>query len=381
MRLTHLDIHKFPIPFKVVFRHASASRDRAENIIVVAHSACGRIGTGEGCPRSYVTGETPQSCAAFIRHHSAAIIRNIQDIDGLKTWIDANRGVVDQNPAAFCAVELALLDLLGKIDARPIEDVLGIPRLNGTTRYSAVLGDAPYPAYWWQFRRYWGRGFRDFKLKLSGDPGRDRRKINVFRNLRDPDLRVRLDANNLWRSAEDCISHINGLSYDFFAIEEPLQVGDLSGFSRVGEECRTKIILDESMLRLEQMDALDDARGPDDASRWIVNLRVSKIGGVLRSMEIAREAKKRRMGIIIGAQVGETSILTRAALTLTSVCGDARVASEGAFGTHLLQRDLTSPCLMFGPGGNLDCADVLDPGCPGLGLSIDDKALVPVDQT
>ncbi len=114
----------------------------------------------------------------------------------------------------------------------------------------------------------------------------------------------------------------------------------------------------------------------DDASRWIVNLSVSKMGGVLRYMEIARKEKKRRIGLIVGAPVGETSILTRAALAVASVCGDAHVASEGAFGTYLLPRDLTSPSLMFGPGGNLVCGNGLDPGCPGLGLSIDNKALV-----
>ena len=370
MRIERLDVFTFPIPFKVVFRHSSAKRDRAENIIVVARSECGRVGYGEGCPRSYVTGETLQSSAAFIQQHEETIIGKVQDIDGLKTWIDANRGAIDQNPAAFCAVELALLDLFGKIAERPIEDVLGIPRLSGIYRYSAVLGDAPYLAYWWQFRRYWGRGFRDFKVKVSGDPGRDRRKISAFRKKKDPALRVRLDANNLWNSAGDCISHINGLSYDFFAIEEPLQEGDLSGFKRVGEECQTKIILDESLLRPEQLDTLEDA------NRWIVNLRVSKMGGVLRSIEVAREAEKRGIGIIVGAQVGETSILTRAALAVASVCRDAHVASEGAFGTYLLQRDLTSPSLMFGPGGELVSGNVLDPARPGLGLVIDDNALV-----
>ena len=374
MRIERLDVFTFPIPFKVVFRHSSAKRDRAENIIVVARSECGRVGYGEGCPRSYVTGESLRSSAAFIQQHEETIIGNVQDIDGLKTWIDANRGAIDQNPAAFCAVELALLDLFGKIAERPIEDVLDIPRISGIYRYSAVLGDAPYLAYWWQFRRYWGRGFRDFKVKVSGDPGRDWRKISAFRKKEDPALRVRLDANNLWHSAADCISHINGLSYDFFAIEEPLQEGDLSGFKRVGEECQTKIILDESLLRPEQLDTLDDA------PRWIVNLRVSKMGGVLRSIEVAREAEKRGIGIIVGAQVGETSILTRAALAVANVCRDGLVASEGAFGTYLLQRDLTSPSLMFGPGGELVCGNVLDPACPGLGLDIDDNALVLADR-
>ena len=123
-------------------------------------------------------------------------------------------------------------------------------------------------------------------------------------------------------------------------------------------------------LRPEQMDTLDDA------SRWIVNLRVSKMGGVLRSIEVAREAEQRGIGIIVGAQVGETSILTRAALAVANICRDGHVALEGAIGTYLLQRDLNSRSLMFGPGGELVSGNVLDAACPGLGLDIDDNALV-----
>ena len=60
----------------------------------MARSACGRVGYGEGCPRHYVTGETVQSGIAFIQQHAEAIVANIQDLDGLKNWIDANRGVL-----------------------------------------------------------------------------------------------------------------------------------------------------------------------------------------------------------------------------------------------------------------------------------------------
>ena len=93
-------------------------------------------------------------------------------------------------------------------------------------------------------------------------------------------------------------------------------------------------------------------------------------------MNVAREAEHRGIGIIVGAQVGETSILTRAALAVANVCRDYHVASEGAFGTYLLKRDLTSRSLMFGPGGELVSDAVLDPARPGLGLDIDDSALV-----
>ena len=58
MRLERLEAYTFPMPFKTVIRHASASRQQVENLIVVAHSQDSQTGFGEGCPREYVTGET-----------------------------------------------------------------------------------------------------------------------------------------------------------------------------------------------------------------------------------------------------------------------------------------------------------------------------------
>ncbi len=69
MRLKGLDVFTFAVPFKVIFRHASASRRKSENLIVAAHSACGHVGYGEGCPRHYVTGETVESGVAFMARH------------------------------------------------------------------------------------------------------------------------------------------------------------------------------------------------------------------------------------------------------------------------------------------------------------------------
>lgn len=373
MRIEELQIFKFPVPFKVVFRHASANRAQAENIIVAARSDSGQIGYGEGCPRHYVTGETVEGGVAFIREHAAAIADTVHDVASLRAWIATQRDIIDRNPAAFCAVETAILDLIGKVEGRPVEDLLDVPRVTGQFQYTAVLGDAPYPAFWWQFRRYWKQGFRDFKVKISGNPRRDRGKMNLFEMKADPALRVRLDANNLWTGAEACVHHIAGLPHDVFAIEEPLQAGDLDGFRRVGEECQAKIVLDESLLRLEQIDALDDP------GRWIANLRVSKMGGIVRSLEVAEKARQRGIGIIVGAQVGETSILTRAGLTIMSATGANLAASEGAFGTHLLQRDLTSPSLMFGEGGVLDADRAIDANGPGLGLQIATDDLVPAE--
>ena len=372
MSIERLDVYRFPVPFRVVFRHASASRAEAANIIVAARGPDGVTGYGEGCPRDYVTGETVASAAAFIHQHKAAIVREVGDVDELRAWTDAHREEIDANPAAFCALEIALLDLMGKLEACPIEDLLGVSRLAGAFRYSAVLGDAKLSAYERQAEQYRQMGFSDFKVKVSGDLEQDRRKLAALTRTGDKTLRVRLDANNLWHDAAEVSSYLKGLQADVFAIEEPLQAGDFEGCARIAAESGVKIILDESLTRIEQLQAIADP------TLWIVNLRVSKMGGIHRSLELAREAVRRGLGLIVGAQVGETSILTRAALTVMNECRPALMAAEGAFGTLLLERDLSEPCLMFGAGGTMNAESALDPARPGLGLQIHQALLTPI---
>ncbi len=368
MRISRLSVFAFPVPFKVVFRHASASRGRAENLIVAAHGDDGNVGYGEGCPRHYVTGETVPGGLAFIRAHADSFVAEVDDLASLIAWIRANGDAIDRNPAAFCAMEIATLDLLGRASRQSVEELVGLPRLQGTLRYSGVLGDAPYPAYRWQLRRYRRRGFRDFKVKLSGHPAQDRRKL---RALTGTSSSVRLDANNLWTSARDCIQHLAGLPGEPFAIEEPLGVGNLKGFRAVAEASAMRVILDESLLRAGQLEMLADP------ARWIVNLRVSKMGGILRSIDVARRAAGLGIDTIVGCQVGETSILTRAALPVMRSVGPNLVAAEGAFGTWLLQRDLTSPSLTFGDAGRLEVDDVSQE--PGLGLAVRSEDLTPLE--
>ena len=370
MRIERFVPFSFPVPFKTVFRHAQASRGQAENLIVAAYSTAGTVGYGEGCPRAYVSGETVESCLAFVREQADDLAASVTDAAGLRAWIETHRHLIDRNPAAFCALEIAILDLIGQTEGRSLEAVAGVPPLTGEFRYSAVLGDAPAWLFRAQFRRYWRRGFRDFKAKLSGDADRDRRKLAVFAKAGGL-ARLRLDANNLWASVAPCVEHLAALRTDVFAIEEPLGVGDLAGFRTVGEARGLKIILDESLLRTEQLDALEDAE------RWIVNLRVSKMGGLLRTLAVAAEAQRRGIGVVVGCQVGETSILTRAGLALMNAVGAGLVASEGAFGTHLLRRDLATPCLMFGAGGVLGVDQTPLARANGLGLAIRARGLLP----
>jgi len=76
------------------------------------------------------------------------------------------------------------------------------------------------------------------------------------------------------------------------------------------------------------------------------------------------------MKVIIGAQVGETSLLTRAGMTLAHAAKTSLLAQEGAFGLHLLEFDICNPCLMFSKSGLLTLPHKALKNNTGFGLNI-----------
>ena len=91
---------------------------------------------------------------------------------------------------------------------------------------------------------------------------------------------------------------------------------------------------------------------------------------LLQDPDLEREERADHGRVIVGAHVGETSLLTRAGMTVSNGARDLLVAQEGAFGTHLLARDVVEPPLMFGPGGVLDVDGLGIGRAPGLGLTV-----------
>lgn len=348
------------VPFRESFAHAAATRTRMQSLWVEIEDRNGLTGYGEGCPREYVTGETLTSSQEFVETQRGNIVAAIHDLDSLKAFVVNQRALIDSNPAAWCAVELALLDVFAKQAGVTVETLLDLPALTGSYRYSAVIGDLVPQHFEALLTRYRQAGFRDFKVKLSGKPDRDASKVATLRVDGIEPAQVRADANNLWNDAYDAAEALVDLDYPFFALEEPVATGDLEGMANLGRRFRCAMILDESATRSEQISALPEG------VRWIVNLRVSKMGGLLRSLNLAKQAHDSGIGIIVGSHVGESSLLTRAALTVINAYRDDIVAYEGAFGTHLLEHDPVEPSLMFGQAGLLDVAAI--PQGPGFGL-------------
>ncbi len=350
------------IPFRQAFSHATATRSCTESLLVKAITSNGLFGMGEGCPRSYVTGETLATATWFCDRHRP-VWEKFTGLQDLSKWMTANSSQVDKNPAAWCAVELALLDVWGKESGQSVEALLGLPALTGSFQYSAVLGTDSLSAFHKQAVQFSALGFSDFKVKVSGRLDDDQRKVEILKELKIENLRIRLDANNLWKHPEEAMAYLQAIPYPIWAVEEPLQVNDFEGCRAITRQIGIQIILDESFLRAEQFQSVQA-----DPQTWIINIRISKMGGLQRALAVAEQARAATIPIIIGAQVGETSILTRAALTIANQYRDILLAQEGAYGTYLLEHDIIAPPLMFGQGGRLDSQSL--PDRPGLGLTL-----------
>ena len=212
--------------------------------------------------------------------------------------------------------------------------MLGLDPLAASPHASAVYGDTPAPVFAMQALIFGWRGLRDAKLKLSGDPRRDRWRARLLA-WRGP---LRLDANNLWPDAASAISHLAPLAAFAWAVEEPVKVGDFAAMSAISRETGLTIILDESFLSARDLDAL-----PTEG-KFAVNVRVSKHGGLIRTLQAIRAARARGLKVIVGAQVGETSILARAGLVAVSAArqrSSPATASLAALGDRRFADDQT----------------------------------------
>jgi L-alanine-DL-glutamate epimerase-like enolase superfamily enzyme/pimeloyl-ACP methyl ester carboxylesterase len=352
----HLLIKAEPLKLilKAKVRHAAKTRRQGESIWVQAERR-GQRGFGEGCPRSYVAGDDLDSSLEWVRANFCSSPVDFSSLDDLRYWVFSHQKKIDQYPSAWCAVEMAVLDLLAREKNCTVETLLGLHENTYRGRYSAVLGDDTGWKYAALVEQYLIRGFHDFKIKISGDLTRDKEKIEMLDILssehRHPPPRIRLDANNLWKDrCDDAIHFIQAMNPSrIYAVEEPVGAKSQEEISRFSLETGLPVILDESLCTMNDLRLFEQAPG-----RLMANIKVSRVGGLLRALEMITEIKKQGWPIIIGCHVGETSLLSRAAMVAAAAAGDHLVAQEGAFGDYLLQREPFDPTLTFGHGGRLD---------------------------
>ena len=348
-----IEVQPLCVRLKATVRHAGATRNEGESVWVKAERK-GITGYGEGCPRSYVAGDDLESSVLWVQEIFSAGKVHFNTFEDVKKWVKKNSNLIDRYPSAWCATEMALLDLFSREKNCSVETLLGMDGCERRGRYTAVLGDDKI----WKFTnladQYLIRGISDFQIKINGKLEKDRAKLEILEDLRKqhnvPDVRIRLDANNLWAGRpEEAINYLKALNGPVFAVEEPVGACDVKDISQVSTATGLPVILDESLCTLDDLSHYINLPG-----KFIANIKISRVGGIIRTLRLIKELKKLDWPIIIGCHVGETSLLTRAALIPAHAAGENLIAQQGAFGDYLVEREPVDPILKFGRNGMLD---------------------------
>jgi len=349
----HIEVQPLRVKLKSTIHHAAATRKEGESVWVMAERN-GITGYGEGCPRSYVAGDELESSVRWAREIFSAGKVHFNAFEDIMRWAGKNSNLIDRYPSAWCAIEMALLDLFSREKNRSVETLLGNDRRKSRGRYTAGLGDDEKLKFTYLANQYFILGISDFKIKINGRLEKDRVKLKIIEDLCNhhniPDVRIRLDANNLWAGrCQEAIDYLKALNSPVFAIEEPVGARDVEDISSVSTATGLPVILDESLCTFDDLLQYKDLPG-----NFIANIKVSRVGGIIRALILIEELKKLGWPIIIGCHVGETSLLTRAALIPAHAAGENLIAQEGAYGDYLVEQEPVNPILKFGRNGILD---------------------------
>ena len=309
MKLAAVDLHLVRIPFKRAFHHALKRRTEAETIIVVVRSEAGTTGIGEIAPRPYLTGETVEGVLDGTAPARArrCLGRTLSSREETVDWLSAELDGAGRDLATFGGFELAILDVAGKELGFSAGDVLGGtpgPELppGVVIGFEVATPDLKKHCAMLRFT-----GATHIKVKVGRAD--DVERIEIISRSMGTGLPLRLDANGAW-SADDAIARLRTLRdrFNIASIEQPIASDDLEGLRRVRAETGVKVMADESLCSLEDGRRLIAAEAAD-----IFNIRIGKCGGLLGSLRLVDLARQAGLGLHLGALVGETAVLSRAA--------------------------------------------------------------------
>jgi L-Ala-D/L-Glu epimerase len=380
-RVTELRLFAVDLPFKVTVRHAAAARTTSESLFLRARLDDGTEGWGESLPRVYVSGEAREQAFALLRETilPALVGRSFRTLPEAMSFLEKCDGkappewVRPETPqtSAWCSVDLALLDAFGRAAGEPARPGAGVPAPSdaalGRYRYSGVVSAGQGWSSAVSLLKLRAFRFPHVKLKVEHDGALP--AARTARRLLGRRVDLRVDANMAW-DVEQALVVIGQLqAVGIRSFEQPIASGDLAGLARLVAESSAQIVVDEGLTDRDSLQRFIAQRACTG-----VNVRISKCGGLVGAYARCREALDAGLVLQVGCQVGESSLLSAAHLTLLSALAPLTPGvryAEGCFGRHLLREDPASPLVQFRYGGR---PPRRPPGA-GLGVQVDLAAL------
>lgn len=305
-------------------------------------------GWGEGSPFS--VGEAPQTTEAIARQlqHIAPALKPLHPLD--RQQIERVLQAAQVSSAAHAALDIALLDWLGKKVQLPLWQLWGLNR-DRIVPTSVTIGINP-PEVAQQRVKDWLQltCAQALKVKLGSPDGivADQAMLLAIREVAPPQMKLSIDANGGW-SLTDAIKmsqwlEQQGVTY----IEQPLRRGQEQDLPKLYERSPLPIFVDESCFTSRDIPALSDrVHG--------INIKLMKSGGLTEAMRMVHTARACGLQIMFGCY-SDSGLLNTAAAQLSPLADHLDLDS------HLNLLD--DPFL----GASLQDGRLLPNDLPGLGV-------------
>ena len=365
MRIERVVLRHIRVPLKLKFRTAKTERSESDNLVVEVLLDDGTSGFGEGVPREYLTGETTSTCFEFLRRvvpallgKSCATFPEAVELAGELTFGD---DPLRPQCAARAALEMAILDAAGRCFgislSRLVEflpDLEPIAQRRDEVCYGVVVSAGTGAVKALAYKLY---GFRDAKLKVGIDPERDVAFVERMRRWLGGRIDIRVDANGAWSPKEAPKIMRRLRKFDVSFVEQPVSSEDQMHLAEIRSKVRLPVMVDESLVSERDAHLAIDGKLCD-----AFNLRISKNGGLLPTLHLARLAMDSSLGIQLGCHPGETGILSAAGRAIASSVRNFLYV-EGSYDRRLLKRNVIEEDITFGRGGRA-------PRLTGAGLGV-----------
>jgi cis-L-3-hydroxyproline dehydratase len=190
---------------------------------------------------------------------------------------------------AKSALEIACWDVFGKVVGRPLVDLIG-GRLNDDfPLYEAVpMGT---PAQMAEFVQARGEaGITRFQLKVGGDPADDIARVVAARAAAPDSAIIVADSNGGWQLWE-ARRAIRGMEDLDVLVEQPCRETPECALAHRGSTL--PLVLDESVVTVADLIA---AR---DAGALAVNLKLSRVGGLARTVQMRDLAQELGLSVSV----------------------------------------------------------------------------------
>jgi L-alanine-DL-glutamate epimerase-like enolase superfamily enzyme len=357
--IRRIDAIPVALPVKAPMKMANATVTKAENLLVRVEAADGTVGWGEAASAPTMTGDTLGGLLAAVLDHLAPMLvgKNACDWPTLRPTL---HGALLGNGGAHSALEMAVLDLIGRATGRRLVDLVAKPKREAV-KPMWLLGNKTAEQDVAEAKARQREGFDFFKLKIGVKPLKE--EIAIAHAVRQalPKTPLCADANcGLTLAAAK--SYVEGTrSAKLMFVEQPLAYDDIDGLKKLARASKVPIGIDEGVHSLA--DIATSAR----AGAGGVSLKLIKLGGLTTAFEAAKLCQRLGLSVNIAAKIAESSISCAAALHLACA---APKTDWGISLTHFyLAEDIVRRPLPLADG------EVALPSGPGLGIEVDEAAV------